>query len=540
MAVRDGCLVCGKLGGGGGSQRVLEEESALYTDILNRDNNHIDFSVNALSSLHWLCNICDRLVSQYEEISTEQKSIRAQLEERLRCNLNYIDGGEKEDQELVENDNVVENGEITDVSNFAREGVKIFEIDVKSEDVVARIAEQIRQENIVQTVRQGKRRQVSKCSTKSPTKDLKNELAAEFRNSCEDLEGLVVGDDEPLYQEDPSPPFECENCKKQFNTMASLSSHSKSCSDNDEQSCKLCNKQFANKRNLRDHNRIFHESPEAILSKYSLSCPECDKVFYKKSNLTSHMLRHSSEKPFICGVENCGKRFKREKTLVKHFQLIHQGIKEELLCVHCGAQFRSASGLRAHVSVHTGQETVKREVSCPHCEKAFRCKADLESHMVVHSRAKPFSCAECGVAFAQKASLKDHENVHLRKFECRGCEKAFGRERYLKLHMRTCSQLNPEERGEQRGKCTKEEVEKAAEEFGGEAGVQHILISSVQPGGGGGGEGDMVQVVQMQHQQVLHHLPPGLQLMVEGEQVTLVQEEGYQLVTQTQANTDLL
>ena len=266
-------------------------------------------------------------------------------------------------------------------------------------------------------------------------------------------------------------------------------------------------------------------------------------------------------------MENCGKRFKREKTLVKHFQLIHQGIKEELLCVHCGAQFRSASGLRAHVSVHTGQETVKREVSCPHCEKAFRCKADLESHMVVHSRAKPFSCAECGVAFAQKASLKDHENVHLRKFECRGCEKAFGRERYLKLHMRTCSQLNPEERGEQRGKCTKEEVEKAEEEVGGEAGVQHILISSVQPGGGGGGEGDMVQVVQMQHQQVcasfpctmtktirrqsrrqciammiwcrwsgsapagltltllkvhfqvLHHLPPGLQLMVEGEQV---------------------
>lgn len=140
MAVRDGCLVCGKLGGGGGSQRLLEEESAFYTDILNRDNNnHID----TLSSLHWLCNICDRLVSQYEEISIEQKSLRAQLEERFRCNLNYVDGSEKEDQELVENDDV-ENGEITDVSNFAKEGVKIFEIDVKSEDVVARIAEQIR------------------------------------------------------------------------------------------------------------------------------------------------------------------------------------------------------------------------------------------------------------------------------------------------------------------------------------------------------------------------------------------------------------
>ena len=116
-------------------------------------------------------------------------------------------------------------------------------------------------------------------------------MAAEF---SEDLEGLVVGDDEPLYQEETLPPsFECDYCKKQFNTMASLSSHSKSCSDNDEQSCKLYNKQFANKRNLRDHNRIFHESADAILSKYSLSCPECDKIFYKKSNLTSHMLRHS-------------------------------------------------------------------------------------------------------------------------------------------------------------------------------------------------------------------------------------------------------
>ena len=189
---------------------------------------------------------------------------------------------------------------------------------------------------------------------------------------------------------------------------------------------------------------------------------------------------------------------------MKHFQLIHQGIKEELLCVHCGAQFRSASGLRAHVSVHTGQETVKREVACPHCEKAFRCKADLESHMVVHSRAKPFTCAQCGVAFAQKASLKDHENVHLRKYECRGCSKAFGRERYLKLHMRTCSQLNPEDRGEKREKNSKEGMEK---EIGEEAGVQHILISSVQPGAGGGGEGDMVQVVQMHHQQVCAAFP---------------------------------
>ena len=55
----------------------------------------------------------------------------------------------------------------------------------------------------METARQGKRRQVSKCSTKSPAKDLKNEMAADI---SEDLEGLVGGDDEPLYQEETLPP----------------------------------------------------------------------------------------------------------------------------------------------------------------------------------------------------------------------------------------------------------------------------------------------------------------------------------------------
>ena len=133
MAVREGCLVCGKEGGAG-SQRVLEEESALYTDLL------LGRQVSgSLSGLHWLCNICDRLVLQYEEIVWEQRSIRAQLEERLK-RKNYF-----EKEETLATESAVENGEITDVENFAREGgVKIFEIDVKSEDVVTKIAEQIR------------------------------------------------------------------------------------------------------------------------------------------------------------------------------------------------------------------------------------------------------------------------------------------------------------------------------------------------------------------------------------------------------------
>merc|ERR1719370_828940 len=90
--------------------------------------------------------------------------------------------------------------------------------------------------------------------------------------------------------------------------------------------------------------------------------------------------------------------------------------------------------------------------------------------------------SRCGVAFAQKASLKDHENVHLKKFECKGCAKAFGRDRYLKLHMRTCNRLNPEERGfkrrDPRPKSKKDD--RKVEDVGGEDSKGEALDQSLR------------------------------------------------------------
>jgi len=239
--------------------------------------------------------------------------------------------------------------------------------------------------------------------------------------------------------------YKCDKCKKDFSSEVKLKMHVKHCTFGQTLQCKTCNKTFANKRNLRDHTKIFHQAePIKEESKYHFPCTECDKVFYKKSNLTSHLLRHSDATPFICGVPNCGKGFKREKTLIKHFQLIHKGIKDEFLCVHCGQQFMSQTGLRAHISIHTGQDYVKRNVKCDACGKAFRCQADLKTHMVVHTKVKPYSCEwpQCGQSFSQKASLKDHLNVHEQKFQCEGCKKCFGRERYLMLHCKTCVHLS--------------------------------------------------------------------------------------------------
>jgi len=214
-------------------------------------------------------------------------------------------------------------------------------------------------------------------------------------------------------------------------------------------------------------------------------------VFYKKSNLTSHLLRHSDVTPFICGVPNCGKGFKREKTLIKHFQLIHEGIKDEFLCVHCGQQFMSQTGLRAHISIHTGQDYVKRNVKCEICKKGFRCHADLKTHSVVHTKAKPYTCewVNCNQSFSQKASLKDHLNVHENKYQCEGCKKSFGRERYLMLHRKTCVHLGRNTGGQ----------DVLVQDAKNISNVQHIIITA----DGAELSGDVSEDIEMTQVQVV-------------------------------------
>jgi len=238
------------------------------------------------------------------------------------------------------------------------------------------------------------------------------------------------------------PSFECKKCNKKFLVEAKLKVHQKTCVHGVRHTCSQCNKTFINERNLRDHTLVFHEKMQnETSSKYHFPCTECHKIFYKKSNLQSHMLRHSDSTPFRCSIQDCGKGFKREKTLLKHIQLIHEGIKEEYLCGTCGQQFGSQSGLKTHQARHIGEEYIKRLIYCQICNKSFRCPADLKVHSVVHSKNKPFACDLCGQSFSQKASLKDHKNVHLNLYQCGGCDKSFGRERYLKQHQRTCAQF---------------------------------------------------------------------------------------------------
>ena len=237
--------------------------------------------------------------------------------------------------------------------------------------------------------------------------------------------------------------YRCSGCESVFKTKNRLISHSKRCSSGVRFSCDKCQKTFSTLRNLRDHIKVLHYDPKVMTRQLPYKCqiPTCGKEFYKKSNYDSHAVTHSNNQaPYFCDQQGCDNiRFKRLRSLKFHLEMKHGPTRKSFLCSECGQTFYSITGYKQHQAKHNGVNYIPRRYTCPHCSKAFRSKSDLSIHAVVHTKEKSFRCDLCQAQFSQKASLKDHQNVHLKKFQCSTCNKAFGRQRYLDSHLKSCS-----------------------------------------------------------------------------------------------------
>ena len=447
------CFVCGKITEEEEEfmKRKIDKDSTLYMEILK---NVLDFNLDFKS----FCKICDRLATEFEEVSKEKKSLRLEIEFRLsnKDNEDYDDFEDDTlgiDEDFEENNSNggdngnAHNGGIEDVSKFIKSNVNIFEIAVEQQKLV--------KENIFPIVHKKKEVVITKFEKKSsisnndlPLPNFETPITAkETDATSSSKKGITHEAGEIVHREETEMDlgFSCTKCGKVFQCKARLGIHQNHCISklsNDLQ-CEKCLKTFANRRNLRDHIKSIHDSQsEKILNSAKFKCQHCGKMFSKKFNYTSHLLRHSNVAAFRCDIEHCGKSFKRERTLHKHQSVFHEGRRERYLCGQCGQVFSSQSGFRTHVANHMGKDYVKRNVKCLVCDKLFRCDSDMKTHMVVHSKERPFVCSwpDCDQSFSQKASLKDHTNVHEKKYQCPLCEKAFGRERYLNMHKRTCTE----------------------------------------------------------------------------------------------------
>ncbi|XP_064099614.1 zinc finger protein Xfin-like isoform X3 [Macrobrachium nipponense] len=77
-------------------------------------------------------------------------------------------------------------------------------------------------------------------------------------------------------------------------------------------------------------------------------------------------------------------------------------------CPLCKKEFKSQSGLRDHIRLHTGE----RPFECEFCQMNFARASHLKRHRRMHTGEKPFMCRICGKDFSRGDKLKDHLRRH--------------------------------------------------------------------------------------------------------------------------------
>lgn len=92
-------------------------------------------------------------------------------------------------------------------------------------------------------------------------------------------------------------------------------------------------------------------------------CSFCNKVFTRKSNLDSHLITHSTERPHVC--QECGKSFARLSDRTRHESTTHKatktfqcrGVKKDGVREWgCGHFYSRADGLRKHFKSFAGKQ----------------------------------------------------------------------------------------------------------------------------------------------------------------------------------------
>ncbi|XP_030399711.1 zinc finger protein 300-like [Gopherus evgoodei] len=158
-----------------------------------------------------------------------------------------------------------------------------------------------------------------------------------------------------------------------------------------------CGKGFILRSQLVTH-QIIHTGEKP------LQCLDHGESFNKVSDLNNHRRSHSGEK--LSQSLESGKCFISKTRIILH-QLSHTGERSHK-CLECGKTFIQRSHLVCHQATHTGERPHK----CLDCGKAYIQQSDIVKHQALHTDEKPSKCLDCAKSFIKRSHLVHHQAMH--------------------------------------------------------------------------------------------------------------------------------
>lgn len=163
--------------------------------------------------------------------------------------------------------------------------------------------------------------------------------------------------------------------------------------------CETCKKRFESEVYLKLHKTKVHSNTANKISKEDLKCSVCEKVFKIHSQLVKHVLTHSNDRPFQCII--CKKGFKTERNRKAHM-LYHTELK--FACSICNKKFVTNGILKDHLLTHSDPK-----FKCSICNRAFTVENYLKKHLKTHNEnEKKFQCETCSKRFLYRSNYVAH------------------------------------------------------------------------------------------------------------------------------------
>ncbi|KAL5276661.1 hypothetical protein ACFFRR_002087 [Megaselia abdita] len=242
----------------------------------------------------------------------------------------------------------------------------------------------------------------------------------------------------------PKGRYMCKVCKKTYFTEQGLKSHitihlpkpRRKKNKNDSSATESKKKEEVQEKTVEvdaiveDHNG---EDNGKTLGKKkkrrAWACHVCGKNMISASKLRYHMVMHTGEKDFLC--TQCPKAYSTIYALQHHMRT-HTG-ERPYECIHCGDKFTRPTTLKSHMRRHTGE----RPYGCDICGKRFIQHSSMTTHMKLNHMEKKINCPHCDKKYARQSDLNMHLVSHTgdKPFSCNFCPSRFIRQANLNKHI---------------------------------------------------------------------------------------------------------